>query len=142
MRTQEGQRLPATGTDCWCIRPNSDWSCHSPRRKTPSFSSPRVTQFLLAQAVKVTRIANLSAFDDHAELFVNEFKRAVGDTILRRRVSYSLPQQTAAAVVQQVSSVAVKQVPSAATLDLACRTRKRRHPDNQPRGSRRTAMTV
>jgi len=61
---------------------------------------------------------------------------------LRRRAPYSLPQQAAAAVVQQVSSVVIKQVISAAALNLPCRTRKRWPPDNQPRGSRRTAMTV
>jgi hypothetical protein len=56
--------------------------------------------------------------------------------------AYSLPQQAAAAVVQQVSSVLIKQVVSAAPLNLPCRTRKGWPPDNQPRGSRRTAMTV
>src|SRR5262249_49978487 len=60
----------------------------------------------------------------------------------RRRVPSSLPQQAATALVQQVSSVVIEQVISAATLNLACRTRKRRPPDNQLRGSRRTAMTV
>jgi hypothetical protein len=67
---------------------------------------------------------------------------AGANTILRRRVPSSLPQQTAAAVVQQISSVVIKQVISAAALNLACRTRKRWPPDNQPRGSRRTAMTI
>src|SRR5262249_31534316 len=67
---------------------------------------------------------------------------AGANTILRRRVPYSLPQQAAAAVVQQVSSVIIKQVISAAALNLTCRTRERWSPDNQPRGSRRSAMTV
>jgi hypothetical protein len=48
-------------------------------------------------------------------------------------VLYSLRKQATAAVVQKESSAVIKQVPSAATLDLACRTRKRRPPDNQPR---------
>jgi hypothetical protein len=57
-------------------------------------------------------------------------------------VHYSLPQQAAAAVVQQVSSVIIQQVFSAATLDLACGTRKRRPPDNQPRKPDRAAPTA
>ena len=39
---------------------------------------------------------------------------------------YSLRKQATAAVVQLVSSAVIKQVPSAATLDFACRRRKRR----------------